>query len=81
MDTSAEIEERQIEHWRLLSPAEKLALVSGLTIAAFDLARAGVRARFPNASPREQFLRLAIITLGPDLAKRAYPDIDELGLT
>ena len=31
--------------------------------------------RHPNASPREHFLRLALITLGPELASGAYPEI------
>ena len=45
-----------------------------------DLALAGVRQRYPRAAPREQFLRLAIVVLGIDLARKAYPDIDSLGL-
>lgn len=61
-----------------MTPADKAALVSGLTQAAFDLARAGVRHRYPDATAREQFLRLAIVTLGEDLARRAYPDIAAL---
>ena len=61
-----------------MSPAEKAAIVTGLTQAAYDLALAGVRARFPDASPREHFLRLAIVTLGPDLARQAYPEIATL---
>jgi hypothetical protein len=70
-DTSPEIERLQIEAWRQMSPAEKAALVSGLTRAAYDLALAGVRSRYPNASPRVQFLQLAIVTLGRDLARLA----------
>ena len=58
-----------------MSTAEKAAIVSGLTQAAYELALAGVRHRHPRASPREQFLHLAIVTLGPDLARRAYPEI------
>ncbi len=58
-----------------MSAAEKAALVTGLTQAVYDLARAGVRHRYPNASAREVFLRLAIVTLGADLARKAYPDI------
>ena len=77
-DTSPEIERRQIERWRQMSAAEKAALVTGLTQAVYDLARAGVRHRYPDASPREAFLRLAIVTLGPDLARQAYPDIAAL---
>lgn len=79
-DTSAEIERRQIARWRAASPAEKLAVVSGLTAAAYRLSLAGVRQRYPDATPREHFLRLAIVTLGPDLARLAYPDIERLGL-
>ena len=73
-DTTAEIEERQIRAWREMSPAAKGALVAGLTNATIVLARAGLRERHPGASDRELFLRLAILTLGPDLAGRAYPD-------
>jgi hypothetical protein len=71
-DTSPEIERLQIDAWQRMSPAEKAALVSGLTRAAYDLAFAGVRSRHPEASPQEQFLQLAIVTLGRDLADRAY---------
>jgi len=63
-----------------MSPADKAAIVSGLTQTVFDLARAGVRQRYPLATPREQFLRLAIVTLGPELARRAYPEIVTRGL-
>jgi hypothetical protein len=77
-DTSLEIEQLQIERWRDMTPLEKAALITGLTQAAFELSAAGVRHRYPNSSPREQFLRLAIITLGPELARAAYPDIERL---
>lgn len=70
----------QVERWRQMSAAEKAAIVSGLTQAVYELARAGVRHRYPDASPREQFLRLAIVTLGPELARQAYPDIAALDL-
>ncbi|GMV22657.1 MAG: hypothetical protein AMXMBFR57_26060 [Acidimicrobiia bacterium] len=77
-DTEAAIERRQITTWRSMSPAQKAATVSGLTSTAFDMARAGIRQRFPAAGPREQFLRLAILTLGTELALRAYPDAADL---
>ena len=66
-----------IDGWRQMSAAEKAALVTGLTQATFDLALAGIRHRCPDASPREQFLRLAVLTLGFDLASRAFPDLLE----
>jgi hypothetical protein len=73
-DTDAEIEQMQIAGWRAMTPAQKAEIVSGLTIAAFTLARAGMAQRFPDASPREQTLRLALLTLGDELATRAYPE-------
>ncbi len=79
-DTSPAIEERQLDAWRRMSATEKAALVTGLTQAVFELGLAGVRQRHPDASPREQFLRLALINLGPDLATRAFPEISHLNL-
>ena len=75
LDTSPDIEDAQIVRWRLMSPAHKAATISGLTQAAYDMALAGVRHRHPDALPREHFLRLALITLGPELASGAYPEI------
>ena len=77
-DTPVEIEERQIRAWREMSPSDKAALVAGLTNATIALARAGLRERHPGASDRELFLRLAILTLGCDLAEKAYPDAQAL---
>jgi hypothetical protein len=79
-DTSPDIERRQVAAWRAMTPAHKAELISALTRTAREMALAGVRHRFPGASPREHFLRLAMLTLGPDLARRAYPEIEHLGL-
>jgi hypothetical protein len=79
-DTSSEVERLQSERFRQMTAAEKAAIVSGLTQAVYDLASAGVRHRYPHASPREQFLRLAMVTLGQTLAEKAYPEIQQLGL-
>lgn len=73
-DTSSEIERRQIDAWRKMSAAEKAATVTGLTRAAWAMTAAGVRQRYPDASPREHFLRVAVIVLGPELACKAYPE-------
>lgn len=79
-DTDPAVERMQIEAWRRMTPAEKAAMVTRLTQTAFELARAGVRQRYPSASPREQFLRMAVITLGDELACKAYPEIAEIDL-
>lgn len=73
-DTPPEIERLQIERWRAMTPAQKAEIITGLTQAAYEMARAGVRHRHPHADAGEQFLRLALDVLGPDLACRAYPD-------
>src|SRR5262249_17045456 len=77
-DTSLEVEQLQIERLRGLTSEERLAIVSGLNRTVIELARAGIRRRHPQASLREQFLRLAIITLGPDLAREVYSDVADL---
>ena len=77
-DTTVEIERLQVAQWRRMTPGQKGAIVSGLTTAVFELAQAGIRARFPHATPHEQFLHLAIQTLGKDLAIRVYPDAANL---
>jgi hypothetical protein len=73
-DTSVEIEDRQIGAWRRLSPAESLRLVSETTRAVNELSLAGIRRRYPHATERECFLRLAAIRLGADTVRRLYPD-------
>jgi len=73
-DTSREIEARQVEAWRQMSPAERLRLVSTTSRAVVELSRAGIRQRYPTASERECFLRLAAIVLGVEAARRVYPE-------
>jgi hypothetical protein len=55
-DRTAEIEDRQVEARRRMSPAERLRLVSETTRAVTSLALAGIRRRYPDASDRECFL-------------------------
>ena len=79
-DTPRDIEQRQIEGWRRMTPTQKADLIVTMSQAVRDMALAGIRDRYPDGSPREHFLRLAILTLGRDLAGRAYPEIERLGL-
>jgi hypothetical protein len=74
LDTAPDVERRQVEAWRQMSVAEKAAIVTGLTRAAFEMTSAGVRHRYPGASAREHFLRVALVVLGPQLTRLAYPD-------
>jgi hypothetical protein len=73
-DTSPDMETRQIEAWRRMSPAEKIATVVALNQAARAMMLAGIRSRHPSAGEHEVFLRAAIATLGAALAAEAYPE-------
>ena len=73
-DTTAELEQRQVAAWRRLSPLERLRLVSDTSRAVTTLSLAGIRRRYPHASERECFLRLAAIRLGVETTRRIYPE-------
>ena len=74
LDSSAEAERLQVEHWRAMPPQEKAHLVSALTRAVQELSLAGIRQRHPHASEHECLLRLAELKLGRRLTELAYPD-------
>ncbi len=74
-DSTPDIEQRLIQKWRGMSAEQKLTISLGMSQAVRELALAGIRQRHPAADPREQVLRLAIVTLGLELATAAYPEI------
>lgn len=61
-----------------MSAERKLAVTLQMSRTVRDLALAGIRSRFPNASAHEQRLRLAVVMLGSELALAAYPEISLL---
>ena len=67
-DTHPDAERVQIEGLRTLPTWRKIELVCELTSAARDLAAAGLRQRFPDASQQELHRRLATLCLGATLA-------------
>lgn len=71
-DTAADIERRQINAWRSMNAAQKLAIVSQLTLATEALARAGIRERHPHATEREIELRLGALRLDRDTMIRVF---------
>jgi hypothetical protein len=77
-DTSFDVEQRQIAMWRAMSTAERFSLVNGASRAVRTLAMAGLKTRYPNAAESELIARLARVTLGEALARRAYPELDSL---
>ncbi|HVQ35403.1 MAG TPA: hypothetical protein VMT33_05280 [Candidatus Bathyarchaeia archaeon] len=77
-DTSPEAEALQDELIQAMSPAERMRRVLELNRAVETIAIAGIRSLYPNASPREVFLRLAERKLGRELARRVYPELEAL---
>lgn len=69
-DTDPEIEQRQVETWRRMTPAEKLHVVNELVRASEELALVGIRQRHPRATGRELDLRLAALRLDRELMVR-----------
>ena len=71
-DTHPDAERVQIEGLRKISPWRKIELACELTESARELALAGLRQRFPNASEQELRRRLATLCLGAELAEKVY---------
>jgi hypothetical protein len=71
-DTSSDTRKVLRELYASMTPAEKLRRMSELTLAASQLALAGLAARHPQESRSELLLRLARLRLGDELVDRAY---------
>ena len=57
---------------------EKARAVTEVSKAVQQLSLAGIRARHPGASDGECMLRLAVLKLGRQLARRVYPAVADL---
>jgi hypothetical protein len=71
-DTSATADEVQFAILRSMTPQQKAEIFTGLTLAVQELAMAGLREQFPDASEDELRLRLAARRLGNDLVRRIW---------
>jgi len=71
-DTPPETERVLFALLREMPPWRKVELVAQLNQTVRELALAGLRERYPTASPPELRRRLANIVLGTELAEKAY---------
>jgi hypothetical protein len=78
LDTSDDAREVQFARLRQMTGEERLQLAWELTAVARSFAEAGIAGRHPADTPRQHFLRRAILELGRDLAVRVYPDAASL---
>lgn len=74
-DTTPEAEAILFKLWREAPAWRKIEMMEGLNRAARQLALAGLRQRFPNASTEELRQHLAKIVLGEELAARVYGSV------
>jgi hypothetical protein len=83
-DTSPEIQARLDEHYRAMTPLQRLHRSLALRAASHQLAMLHLRQQYPEASNLELRLRLALRTLPKDLGivlarRKGYPHLaDEL---
>ena len=71
-DTSLAAQAAVERRYAEMSFAEKAERVRAVTLAANQMALAGLRLRHPSASERELLLALARLRLGEDLVDRVY---------
>lgn len=71
-DTSAEAQKTVDRRLAEMSFAEKADRVRAVTLAANQMALAGLRLRHPDASEGELLLALARLRLGDELVDRVY---------
>jgi hypothetical protein len=81
-DTSAEVEEIQLNLLRQAPAWRKIELVGQMNETMHTLALAGLKQRYPTAGPALWRRYLADLLLGPALAAQVYgplPQPEELG--
>lgn len=71
-DTPPEVRRRQLELLQRMSPGERLQQAFNLTRLTRELAFAGLRQRYPEATEQELLRRYAELVLGKELAKKVY---------
>jgi len=71
-DTSPQIQKVLIEGYRKMSPQQKMQRVNELTKSIQQLALARIQKQYPNATEREQKLRLASLWLDGELMKKVF---------
>lgn len=71
-DTSPEADRVQFDLLRAMTPVQRAERMSALTLAVQQLACAGIKQRYPEASDEETWLRLAAQRLGRDTMRAVY---------
>jgi len=75
-DTSPEAEQVLIELLCQAGPARRFEMIVSANLASRELALTGLRMRHPQDSPARLRRRLADLSLGAELAAKAYGPLD-----
>jgi hypothetical protein len=73
-DTSPEAHQAQMEAYRRMGGAERVALAFRLTDLARRATLAGIRQRHPGYDDSQMLRALGRLVLGDDLARAVWPD-------
>lgn len=76
LDTTPEADAVQLEIYRRLGGAERVAVAFRLTALVREVARAGIRRRHPCYDESQVEGALRRLLLGDEVMRRAYPDQD-----
>jgi len=71
-DTSERTDEVQFEILRRMTVQQRAELFTQMTLAVQELAMAGLRKQYPNATDDELRLRLAARRLGNDVVRKIW---------
>ncbi|HYC88339.1 MAG TPA: hypothetical protein VEO54_03940 [Thermoanaerobaculia bacterium] len=72
LDTPKKVWDLQFDLLRRKTGAERLEMMRQLTLAVQHLAMAGLRARHPDLTDDELWLKLAAQRLGSDVVRKVY---------
>ena len=72
IDTRPAAEEKQLEIIRQMPPWRKIELVFEMNDTVSELAKVGIRYRYPGINENELRRRYADLVLGKDLAQKVY---------
>ena len=75
-DTTLEAARVQNAIYQRMPPEKRLALAFRMTASARALSAAGIRYRHPEYTDRQVTLALIRLTLGDELFRRVYPNVE-----
>jgi hypothetical protein len=73
-DTTADAHDVQLEAYRRLGGAGRVAVLFRLSTLVRETAMAGIRSRHPGYDEAQVQMALGRLVLGDDLVRRAWPD-------